>query len=276
MLQQRDEVDLTGFVDMHVHSAPDVRPRKLDDVEVARAAAQTGMAGVLIKSHVTITADRAAVAERVVRGTRVFGGIALNHAVGGLNPAAVQAALGLGARQVWLPTFSARGNSDSPDGITVLDEAGELRPVVREIIRLVADADAILGTGHLSVPEIALVVKEARRLGLKKVLITHPESHLVAMPVSVQRELAQLGAWFERCYVETLGPSASLGVPDLARQIRAVGPASTVISTDLGQEGNPAPVDGFRDYVAGLLANGVSWAEVRLMAVDNPSRLLGL
>jgi len=269
-------VDLSGFIDVHVHSAPDVRPRSLDDVEVARGAAAAGMAGVLIKSHVTITADRAAIAERVVPGVRVFGGVVLNHAVGGLNPAAVEAAIELGAREVWLPTFSARGAAGAPGGISVVGADGGLVPAVLEVLKLVADADVILGTGHLSVPEIALVVREARRLGVRKVLVTHPEASLVAMPVNVQRELAGEGAWFERCYVGTLGPSAALTVADIARQIRAVGPASTVISTDLGQAGNPLPWDGFRAYAASLLVSGLTPDEVRVMAAENPARLLGL
>jgi len=269
-------VDLSGFIDMHVHSAPDVRPRSLDDVEVARGAVAAGLAGVLIKSHVTITADRAAIAERVVPGVRVFGGVALNHAVGGLNPAAVEAAIKLGAREVWLPTFSARGAAGAPGGISVVDADGRLVPTALEVLKLVADAGVILGTGHLSVPEIVLVVRQARQLGIRKVLVTHPEASLVAMPVDVQRELADEGAWFERCYVGTLGAASALTVADIARQIRAVGPASTVISTDLGQEGNPLPWDGFRAYAAGLLANGISPDEVRLMAAENPARLLDL
>ncbi len=268
------EVDLGGFVDLHVHAGPDVRPRRLDDLEVARQAAQAGMAGVLLKSHVTITADRAAIAQKVVPGIRVFGAVALNREVGGLNPAAVEVALKLGAVEVWLPTFSAKGKAAQPGGITVLDQSGDLLPVVREILALVRDADVILGTGHLTLHEIALVVREARGIGVRKVLVTHPENEkIVGMPVEMQRDLAEQGAMFERCYVSTIEGGAT--VAGIAGQIRAVGARSTVISTDLGQANNPAPVEGLRAYVAGLLAAGLTPEEVRLVAAENPATLIG-
>ena len=268
-------VDLTGLIDLHIHSAPDIRPRKLNDVEVARAARAAGLKAVLIKSHVTITADRASIAEKVVPGVRVFGAVVLNYEVGGLNLTAVETALKLGAREVFLPTFSARGSGRRPEGIVVIDDAGDLLPVVLDILKLVAERDVILGTGHLSVPEIILVVKAARRLGVTKVLITHPEGRLIAMPADVQRELASDGACFERCYESALA-DPDLGVAGLARRIRQVGPASTVISTDLGQAENPSPVDGFRSYIIGLMAEGITWREIRVMAEENPTRLLGL
>ena len=269
------EVDLGGFVDLHVHAGPDVRPRLLDDLEVARQAAEAGLAGCLLKSHVTITAHRAAIAQKVVPGIRLFGAVALNREVGGLNPAAVEVALKLGAVEVWLPTFSASGKAAQPGGITVLDESGNLLPVVREILALVRDADVILGTGHLTLREISLVVREARGIGVRKILVTHPENEkIVGMPVEMQRDLAERGASFERCYVSTL--EGSVTVADIAGQIRAVGPRSTVISTDLGQANNPAPVEGLRAYAAGLLAAGLTPAELRLVAAENPARLVGI
>src|SRR6266508_3906304 len=100
------EIDLTGTIDLHIHSAPDVGPRKMDDLEVARQAAQRGMRAILLKSHWTLTADRAYLVEKVVSGIRVFGGLALNQSVGGFNPAAVEVALKMGAAQIWMPTLS--------------------------------------------------------------------------------------------------------------------------------------------------------------------------
>lgn len=269
------EVSLAGLVDMHVHSGPDVRARKLDDIAVAREAAAAGLRAVLIKSHVTITADRAAIAESLVPGVRVFGAIALNHQVGGLNPAAVETALALGAKEVWLPTFSASGNAGRSNGIAIADEKGELRPIVRDIMRLVAERDAILGTGHVSVAESVLVVREARRMGLRKVLVTHPDNRMIGMSVETQRELAGMGALFERTY-ESVLTHPTLDLAGFAARIRAVGVDSTVLTSDMGQPENPTPVAGFRECIAGLLAAGITSDEVRLMAGENPSRLLGL
>ncbi len=124
------DIDLTGLIDQHIHSGPDVWPRFADDVETVRMAAEAGMRALLLKSHVTLTADRAAIAEKVVgRGIRVFGALALNTQVGGLNPAAAEAALTLGAREIWMPTQDAANHrrwEGRPGGITILDDKGRI------------------------------------------------------------------------------------------------------------------------------------------------------
>ncbi|MCK5429317.1 MAG: hypothetical protein KAI94_07590, partial [Anaerolineales bacterium] len=157
---------LEGVIDLHIHSSPDVIPRLMDDVEIAHEAAEAGMRAVLLKSHHTLTADRAAIASKQVEGIQVFGGLVLNQAVGGLNPCAVEVALAMGAKEIWMPTLSAanhlRASNVDGEGITILDESGAIKPVVNDILRLIAPADVILGTGHLSVDEIIILVKAAR------------------------------------------------------------------------------------------------------------------
>ncbi|MEP7357589.1 MAG: DUF6282 family protein, partial [Anaerolineales bacterium] len=233
-------VDLTGAIDMHLHTAPDVSPRKMDDVEAARQAADRGMRAILLKSHATLTAGRAELVERLVPGIHVFGGLALNDAVGGLNPSAVEAALRLGAVEIWMPTLSAVGDPrpHRAPGLTVLDGDG-LKPVVEEILRLIAEHDAILGTGHLSPAEIMLLVPAARAAGVRKVLITHPEHPPVEMPVPQQEELRdRYQVIFERCLISTTLGSGHLPFAELAAIIRRVGPATTVAATDFGQPEN--------------------------------------
>jgi hypothetical protein len=201
-------MSLGGVIDLHIHSAPDVPARLMDDLALARQAAASGMRAILLKSHHMLTADRAIIAQQVVPGIRVFGGLALNRPAGGLNPAAVEVALAMGAREIWMPTLSAAGLEDGQDvpadGIGILLMSGRLVPAVHEILRLIAERDAILGTGHLSVPEIRQLVPAARAAGVRRILITHPESHFVAMPVAVQRELCGPDVFFERCYLDTL------------------------------------------------------------------------
>jgi hypothetical protein len=272
------DIDLTGLVDMHIHTAPDVRPRVVNDIEASRQAAEAGMRAIVFKSHVTCTADRAAIAETVVPGVHVFGSVTLNEAVGGLNPVAVEAALNLGARVVWMPTISARNHivrfdGRPPSGISLVTEDGELQPVLFDIFDLVKQHDAILGTAHVSVPEIVALVREARAAGVAKVVVTHPELPWVDVPVDVQEELRDLGAAFERCYVSSID-----GAPfaRIVAEIRRVGLDSTVLATDFGKSPLPPPVEGMRAYVAALLAEGFSERDIQLMAGENPSRLLGL
>lgn len=273
------EIGLTGLIDLHVHTAPDNIPRYGDDLEIARLARDAGLGGVLIKSHWTLTADRATIAGNAVGGVRVFGGLALNATVGGLNPRAVEVALELGAREIWLPTHDAahavrlRGERG---GIAVLGQDGRPLCELWDIVDLVRDAGAILGTGHLSPEESVAVVRLARERGLGKVLVTHPEAAFIDMPVAVQEELRDQGAFFERCYLSTLPEHAGqAGLERIAAQIRRVGVASTVLSTDLGQAGNPSPPEGLRRYLAGLLEEGFTWQELRRMAADTPADLLG-
>ena len=208
---------------------------------------------------------------------RVFGGVTLNDAVGGLNPAAVEAALELGARFVWMPTISARNHivkhGGAPAGISLLTQDDELQPMLFDIFDLVKQHDAVLGTAHVSMREIVALVRAAGAAGVHKVVVTHPEVPWVDMPIDVQEELRDLGASFERCYVSSLN-----GVPfaRIVSDIRQVGVASTVLATDFGKAPLPPPVEGMRAYVAALLNEGFAERDIQLMAGENPAKLLGL
>ncbi len=270
---------LTGAVDTHVHAAPDVRPRKLTDREVAEQAAAAGMRAVVLKSHVTITADRAAIAEAAVdHRVRVLGGVVLNRAVGGLNPDAVQAALALGGRVVWLPTTSARSTSptlEDRDGLAMIEGDRVVAELV-EVFERIAAADAVLATGHLVAEELRVVVPEARRRGVRRIVCTHPELRLVDLDRQTQRELARAGAMFERCWNSIAGAGWNTPIDRVVADIQGVGPASTVLATDFGQPENPTPVEGYAAYVGALARAGFSDADLERMACANPSALLDL
>lgn len=283
---------LRSAVETHVHSAPDVVPRRLDDFDLARQAREAGLRAVVLKSHHALTADRADLVRKAVPGIEVFGGLALNYPVGGLNPIAVETALSFGARVIWMPTFHAgnhvahmrqRHGAQSPlltalgscpdGGLAILDDAGQVKPAVREILRLIAERDAVLATGHLSPAETEALVAAAVAAGVRRILVTHPELELVAMPLETQVRLAQKGVMFERCFIVT---TLGFSVQRLAESMRAVGPASTVMATDFGQLVNPPPVEGLRAYVRALLDEGFSGEDVELMLHHNPARVLGL
>lgn len=269
--------DLTGVIDLHVHAGPDVRPRKLDAVALARAAKAAGMRALLLKSHHTITADLAQLVESLVGGIRVFGGVTLNEPVGGLNPAAVRAAIALGAKEIFMPTHSAanqRRHDGKTGGITILDERGRVRDEVKPVLDLVAQADVILGTCHLSPEEILALVREARRAGIRKLLVNHPELNSVAIPLAMQKDMAAEGAFFERMHLH--GNSAT-DLPGLTAITRAVGIEQTVLVTDLGAAVYDLdPVQGMREFLQQMAAQGFSPADLDLMARRTPARLLGL
>jgi hypothetical protein len=269
--------ELDGMIDLHVHAGPDVRERKMTGLELARAARAAGLRGFLLKNHHTSTVPLAAAVREQVPEVAAFGGIALNEWVGGLNPAAAEAAIRMGAKEIWLPTLSAeneRAHQGRPrTGISVLRGNGALAPEVHEIIRLAAAADVMLGTGHLSPCEIAAVVRAAKEAGARKIVVTHPEIRFIQLPVSVQKDLAGPGVWFERCYARAL---FALDWDGLAASVREVGVASTVLATDLGQPDNPDPLTGLAGMAGAFRARGFSDAELDLMMRRNPAGLLGL
>ncbi len=269
--------DLSGVIDLHVHAGPDVRERKMSATALVEKARAAGMRGLLLKNHHTATVLEAAALRDRFPGFEVYGGLALNEWTGGLNPGAVDAALAMGAREIWLPTLSAenervqRGRPGT--GIGVLREDGRLNPVVEEIIRLVRQAGVMLGTGHLSPCEIAAVVRAAKTAGLRKIVVTHPEIFFIQLPVSIQTELAGPGVYFERCFFRKI---FALDWDRLAASIREVGVASTVLATDLGQPDNPDPVDGFGRLLDEFGRRGFSKRALEMMAVENPAELLGV
>jgi len=269
---------LEGAVDLHVHSAPDVDRRRFNDLELARAAKDAGMGAVLIKSHQNSTVERAWLVSQCVPGIRVYGGLVLNETVGGLNPAAVRLALELGARQVWMPTRSARNHRlyhGQLGGITVLDEHGQLLPVVEEILMAMAASDCILGTGHLSPQETFALFDAAQKLGVPKILVTHPEWGPTYHSWEAQKELAQHGdVFFERCFVSTTHLCGCVPFETIERAIIETGVEHTILSTDLGQPETPPPAEGFRLYAERLRSSGFSIDQIRTMMQANPESLL--
>jgi hypothetical protein len=280
---------LQGAIDTHVHSSPDTVPRAQDDIELARSAAAAGMRAIVLKNHHFPTADRAALAMRYVPGITVLGGLVLNAtAAGGLNPEAVRTSLQIGGRVFWLPTISAENHLAFVAGVNSTAHIQNLTssrvpvPLVRDgktvpeldpVLTLIAEGDAVLATGHLAPAEIVAVVERAQKLGVKRIVVTHPELELVSMPLDVQEGLARRGVFFERCYLNVLERQNASAVLAAARQI---GVQSTILATDLGQAANPAATVGFAAYYDRMCEAGMSESEWDAMARHNPARLLGL
>lgn len=281
-----------GVIDMHVHSHPDVFGRSMDDFDVAMLAKAKGMRGLVLKNHVTTTADRAAMVMKMVPGIEVWGGIVLNNAVGAINPNAVEwmhRMHGGRGKVVWLPTFESDKhvktlvNKDA-SGIVVAPN-GQVTPQMEEVLKIIARENLVLATGHVHPEEVVAVVKKARELGVRNIIVTHGFTNIPGLSMEQAKQVADAGAMIEVCYLQFLtGPNApqawmkhwsEVSGKHVADAVKAVGAKSLVLSSDLGQQGNMTHPDGIENMIAAVKAAGVSESDIDLMLRKNPAQLLG-
>jgi len=250
------------------------------------------MASIVIKAHEGSTVERATLAERIVDGVHVYGGIVLNHFVGGLNPHAVDVALALGARVVWMPTVHASNHmrfyggtsfreqqasigSRELEPLTVLDARGRLKAEVLEVLEVLAEKpNVVLSSGHLGARETNVLFREARRCGIERLLVAHPALPVTGFEADVQRELADVGAVIEHTYLPHLSHWGGFPVDVTAANIRHVGVERCILASDLGQRASPSPAEGLRAFGRELIRNGLEEDAVHRMLADNPSALL--
>ena len=274
--------NLTGAIDIHAHTDPDSRQRSIDAIDLARMAKAKGMRGLVLKNHYESTAAQAYLVRKEVPGLEVFGGIDLNLTVGGINPAAVEHMVqmkgGLG-RVVWMPTFDAenqvRFSKENRPFVPVVKN-GRLVPEAQQVIALAAKHNLLLETGHSSAEEGLMIVREAHRQGVQHIVVTHAMKGPVHMTIPQMQEAAREGAFIELDYGGLVGTNPEFRIDDYVKAIRQVGPKSCILSSDLGQPGNPLHPDGLAAFYEALRKQGFSQADVDLMAKTNPARALGL
>ena len=273
---------LNGVVDIHLHSDPDSVPRSIDAIDVARLARDRGERAIVLKNHFEPTASLAYVVRKVVPGIEVFGGIDLNLTVGGVNPAAAEhmtKVKGGYGKVVWLPTFDSenqvRFNKEKRPFAAVAAH-GRLLPETLQVIALCARHGLLLETGHSSAEEGLMIVREAKKQGVKHIVVTHAMIAPIGMTIPQMKEAAGMGAYIEFVYNALIGPKKEFTFAQYAQAIRAVGPAHCILSSDLGQAGNPLHPDGLAAFFEGLRREGISQADVDLMAKTNPATALGI
>lgn len=290
---------VAGAYDTHIHSDPDVLPRKFDDIELVRRGIAAGMGGFVLKSHYICTADRATLLGRMFPGVNVYGGIALNNSVGGLNPVAVDIAGRLGNKVVWLPTVDSANELASISGqldesklpywmsiaremrergiaggwITATDDGGRVLDPLRQCLELIAHYDMVLATGHISPFEAVPVVKAAREAGVRRIIVTHPEFPTTFLDEEAHRELLRYDVMFERCF--TTPWTNKVSWEQVFHNIRTIGTSTTILATDLGQTFNPYVDEGIGIYIEKILEAGFTEKEVSAMVRENATQLLG-
>ena len=282
---------IAGLMDTHVHTAPDVFGRSVDDEEAATLYKERGLDTLVLKNHVLPTADRAWLVRKRVAGINVFGGIVLNSPVGGINPDAVNwmwRMQGSFGRVVWFPTFDADNHvkhfKDAPEGIKVLDSGGKVLPAVRDVLKICAAQKLVVQTGHLSPTEALAVIEAGRDAGVDRLVVTHAQFEVVNMSVEQMKKAASMGAKLELCAMGPLmGPEAHLAwmrhwrqvkVGETAAAVKEVGAQNFVLATDLGQTGNPSHADGLQLFVTDLINAGIGKDDITRMGREVTGSLL--
>lgn len=282
------KISLQGVIDMHVHTNPDLRLRAYDDFQLCDAAVRVGARAIVIKSHQGYTMNRAFLTNRynrIVHGDNsftMFGSITLNRCVGGINPDAVETALKLGAKVVWLPTQSARNHLEKmgkpTDSAVDVVVNGKIVPELKTVFQLIRDYDAVLGTAHISPRETFLVVDAARKAGIEKIVITHPEWWVVGMSLEDQARLvSEYGVILERCYAQNMGGGKyQSNLPANLKAIQTIGYRNVMVDTDGGQTENPHWEIAMAQYMQYLADRGIPEEQIRYMTHTLPAKLLGI
>ena len=290
---------IEGAYDLHVHSAPDVLPRKMDDLEMAQRIIKAGMKGYAIKSHYFVTSERASLVHSLYPECDLVGTITLNNSVGGINPAAVEMAARSGARLVWFPTcdgkheqqcvfdesnpnkklpywaqivIQMKENGIVSNPLTVLEEDGKLTKNALQVLEIIKKYNIILATAHLSHEETFALVKEAKNIGHEKIIITHADFPTTFYTIEEQKELVSMGAYIEHCY--TTWATGKVAFETTVEQIKAIGCDHVVLGTDLGQPNSLYPDEGLLEFANKLVEAGIPEQEVVKMTVRNNVNLL--
>jgi len=288
-----------GAYDLHVHSAPDVLPRLMDDIDMISRIKNSGMKGYVAKSHYFCTAERATLINTLQSDCKAIGSITLNSSVGGINPTAVEMAGRAGAKIVWFPTCDneherAHTFNGDPDKklpywakiiiqmkeegieaptINILDKTGRLIPQVFDVIDICRKYNMALATSHVSHEECFALVKEASERGLEKIIVTHVDFPTTFYTVEEQKELAGYGAYMEHCY--TTWATGKVDIEATIQQIRALGAERVFIATDLGgRNNNVYPDEGMQLFGEQLFKHGFDRSEIKTMLVDNPTNII--
>ena len=287
---------LTGSIDCHVHAGPGIFGRTGDAINFAKQARAYGIRGIVLKNHQGLTADTATLVNKMVSGVDIYGGVVLNRYVGGINPYAVEIAIRLGAKIVWMPTQWAKHHADTfgaaqykhmkqiksvvdlpMKGISILDEKGKITSETKQVLQIVKEADVALATSHLTKEEIKILVKEANKMGINKIIITHITfTELWKWSIQEQTELVDMGATIEHVAVYCMENRYLVSPKEVVEMIEGVGYKNVLIGSDCGQLRLPAPPEALRLFVGMLLDEGTEEYKIHYMMKDNPIRLLGL
>lgn len=284
---------LVNAIDSHVHGGSDPFERLLLEDEIGIDYTRAGMRAMVVKTWYTPSASRNALVQKYVdryaaehglRPTQCFGGVVLNYSMGGFNPEAVKKCLGFpGMKYVWMPMVDSYWHRRvvyddwSGYGLSFLDEQRKVLPVVQDILRIIADNDLVLASGHYPYQDTVLLVEEARRLGVNRIEIIHPAHIHSKHTIAQMKEEAARGAKLMLSGLGALAfPLHEAGPLYAARIVKEVGPENLVYGSDFGQIQNFPHITATRWMIKQLLTWGCTKDEIRTVFQETPAKMLGL
>ncbi len=281
---------VSGAIDMHVHFGPEsLMERRQNALELAVSASEMGMKALVLKNREYNTVPIASLVSEIVPEVQVFGSLTLENEIGGLNPSAAIAAARMGAKIIWMPTFSSSNSKSVVEKVlgfklpgteqVILDSNGVLKSEAKEILHIAKDFDIVLATGHISPKETFALAEESQKIGFTKLLVTHALQGALTSVLCSNDELKQLageGVYIEHSFWDVLPTMNSYDPTQIVELVKAVGAEHCIMSTDLGQSYNPPAPEGMRMFIATLLRKGLDTGEIETMVKTNPARLLGL
>jgi hypothetical protein len=286
MTRAQEELNLKGAIDFRVHSGPDSIDRSIDADDVARLAKQSGMRALVLTNQWDSTAAVAYLIRKQVPGIEIFGSIVLDRPFGGINLEAVQRMSmmkGGWGRVVFLPEFDSENfvKTLHQSGPTVpVSRDGHLLPEVLELLDFMAQhPNMVLETGDITAEEGLMVVHEAHARGVRHVIVKNAMGLFVHMTVPQMKQAASEGAYLEFVYNSVIGNKPQNPIAEYAAGIKQVGAQYCVLGTDFGSVRNPPlPLhpQALLEFMQALHKEGISVADINLMAKTNPARVLGL
>jgi hypothetical protein len=280
----------SGAIDMHVHFGPEsLMERRQNALQLARSAKEIGLRALVLKCREYNTVPIALMVSELVPEVRVFGSLTLENEIGGLNPSAAIAAARMGAKTVWMPTFSSSNSKSVVEKVlgfklpgpeqVILDSNGKLRAEAREIFQIAKEFNIVLASGHVSPREIFALAEEAQKIGFTKLVVTHALQGALTNVLLSNDEIKQLasgGVYIEHSFWDILPTMNAYDPLRIVELVKTIGAEHSIMSTDLGQSYNPPAPEGMRLFIGTLLRKGLNERQIELMVKTNPAKLLGL
>jgi hypothetical protein len=274
---------LIGAIDLHAHFGPDSYERQWDAFEVVKLAKERGLRGVVLKNHWSETAGLATLIRKYgAQGIEVFGAVTMDTPVGGVNPMAVRYMSdveGTWGRIVWMPTHDSEHEVNyykETRAKAIVSRSGKLIPEVFEVLDLIKERNLTLATGHVEPEEALMIMAEAKKRGITRIIVTHPllGPQFTAMSLPQLQESVKLGGAVE-ITAGTLSRDGA-GKTHAIEIIKALGARNVFVGSDSGLVGTPNHPDALAMAAKSLRAAGFSEEDLNWMFKNTPARLVGL